>query len=142
MSGWWFAAISLGLFLLLWGVMDWRWKRRAVALALSRTNVGREQFTDLLASDCEADIADFLWDVLAPEWAYWNSGLTPHPDDDYLAALPIDPDEQEDWVRDFCDLNGLQARDWPDWPENRNSTVRNLARWLSEGRQLLARVAA
>lgn len=142
MNGWWFAAISLGLFLLLWAGMDWRWKKRATALALSCASLNREQFTDLLARDCEADIGHFLWSLLTPEWDYWNAGLTPHPEDDYLKALPIDPEEQEDWVRDFCDLHALPIGDWPDWPEGRATTVRGFARWLSEGRQLLARVAA
>lgn len=139
MSGWWFAAACLGLYLLLWAFMAWKGKQQAVVLAARRPNPAREEFVALLADDCEPDVADFLWGALA---AYWKPGLAPHPDDDYLRDLPIDPAEQEDWVRDFCDLYGLRAEDWPDWPEDQDTTVRNFARWLSEGRQLPARAAA
>lgn len=139
MSGWWFAAICLGLFLLLWAYMAQKWKRQASGLAARRGNPTRDEFVVLLTDDCEPDVAAFLWGALA---VYWKPGLTPHPDDDYLNDLPIDPEEQEDWVRDFCGLNGLRAADWPDWPESRDSTVRNFARWLSEGRRLMTRAAA
>ena len=142
MSGWWFAAGCVGLFLLLWIVTNRRGKRQAAALLQSRPSLTRDQFVDLLSGDCESDIADFLWNKMAPEWSHWNDSLTPHPDDDYLGGLPIDPEEPEDWVRDFCVDNGLRLADLPNWPEEWVTTVRNFARWLSSARRTQAETVA
>lgn len=139
MNGWWFAVACLGLYLLLWAYMAWDRKRQVTALAARRHNPTQAEFMELLAGDCEADVAAFLWDKLADSW---QPEATPHPDDDYLKDVPIDPEEQGDWLDAFCTVHCLSADDWPEWPAEEATTVRNFARWLSEGRRLLARVAA
>lgn len=134
MSGWWFAAICLGLYLLLRTYMARQRKKRVMALAAWRRNPTQEEFIALLAGDCEADVAAFLWDELVDSW---RPEATPHPDDDYLNDVPIDPDEQGDWLRDFCDRHGLREEDFPAWPAGQLTTVRKFGRWLSEGRRSL-----
>ena len=133
MNGWWFAASCVGLYLLLWAFTARKWKRQAVALAVRRENVGREQFLAMLAGDCERDVAEFLWDELLSEWSYWQDGLTPHPDDDFLKDLPIDDEEPQDWLEHYCDGRGLEWRRWTNWDQSQPTTVRNFARWLSNG---------
>ena len=99
-------------------------------LAARRASPQQSQFLALLSNDCEPDVAAFLWDELA---VYWHP-ITPHPDDDFLMDLSIDHDEPEDWLFRFCKMNRLnivEVQPWqPDWP----TTVRQLARWLSEER--------
>ncbi len=139
MSGWWFAAICLGLYLLLWAHMAWDRKRRVTALAARRHNPTRDEFIALLAGDCEADVADFLWKQLADSWL---PQATPHPDDNYLEDVPIDPEEQCDWLDAFCAAHHLSADDFPDWRNGEVTTVRNFARWLSDGHRSLAHAVA
>ncbi|WP_447765273.1 hypothetical protein [Sphingopyxis panaciterrae] len=134
MNGWWFAAACVGLYLLLWAFMARKSKLRALALAARRPNPNRQEFVTLLAGDCDADVAAFLWDELADNR---TPDLTPHPDDDYLGDLSVDPDEQGDWVKAFCDAHRLRIEDWPDWPDGQATTVREFARWLSDGRRSL-----
>lgn len=131
MSGWWFAAGCVGLFLLLWAFMSRKWKRQALSLAGRRPNPNREQFIALLASDCDTDVAVHLWDELKP---YWEPA-TPHPDDDFLTDLSIDEEEPQDWLERFCQQYHHDWRAWPEWEKGRPTTVRNFAIWLCEGRR-------
>lgn len=131
MNPWLFGGICVGLFLLLWVVSARKWKQQAEALAARRANLTREEFIALLSDDAGADIAEFLWHELA---SYWTHGLTPHPGDDFLKDLPIDDEEPQDWLERYCGANGYDWKQWPQWDESHPTTVRNFARWLSEGR--------
>jgi hypothetical protein len=130
-SGWWFAAGCVGLFLLFWTVMARRWRSDAARLAASRPNLGEDGFRSAIAGIADPDIARYLWEELA---VYW-SPATPHPDDDFLNNLPIDPDEPQDWLERFCQQRGYDWRVWPEWDEGRPTTVRSFALWLAEGRR-------
>lgn len=137
MNGWWFAAGCVGLYLLL-GVFTFRkWKRQAITLAERRPNPDQEDFIALLGNGCERDIAEFAWKIFAEEYSYSGVELTPHPDDDYLEDIPIDPENQNDWFDEFCDAFELNGEDFPSWPKDTATTVRNYARWLSDGRRSL-----
>ena len=132
MNGWWFAAGCVGLFLLLWVVMDQRRSRKeAMKLAASRPNLSEGEFLSAVAAAADPDVAQYLWEELA---AYW-SPATPHPDDDFLKNLSIDPDEPQDWLERFCQQRGYDWRAWPMWEEGRPTTVRSFAAWLAEGRR-------
>jgi hypothetical protein len=142
LSGWGFAAICFGLYVLL-TLFNARSNQRQVAvLAASRASPGREEFIKLLRGDCDRDVAEFAWKIFAEEYSDWGVELTPHPDDNYLRDMPIDPENQSDWFNDFCDDFALSYRDFPDWPEGEATTVRNFARWLSDGSRSLGRAAA
>ena len=142
MSGWWFAAGCIGFYLLCAVAAAPFNKRQVAALAASRPNPGREDFIALLTDDCDRDIAEFVWTIFIEEYSDWGVRLTPHPDDNYLEDMPIDPDNQDDWLDDFCAAEGLRPRDFPHWPEDWQTTVRNFARWLSEARRSMMRAAA
>lgn len=131
MNGWWFAAGCIGLFLLLWIVMARRWRNDAMKLAASRPNLSEDEFLSAIADVADPDIAQYLWDELA---AYW-SPATPHPDDDFLNSLSIDPDEPQFWLERFCQQRGYDWRAWPMWEEGRPTTVRHFAQWLVDGRR-------
>jgi len=142
LSGWWFAAGCVALFLIYSLIAARRDKRQAAALAARRDNVGRERFIAMLAGDCERDVAEFLWDELLPEWAYWPVGLTPHPDDDFLKDLPIDDEEPQGWLEHYCNSRGLDWKRWANWDRSQPTTVRNFARWLSKRQASLVEDAA
>lgn len=131
MSGWWFAAGCVGLFLLLWVVTERRWRSDATKLAAARPNPSKGEFLSAVTDVADPDIAQYLWDELADYW----SPATPHPDDDFLNSLSIDPDEPQDWLERFCQQRGYDWRAWPMWEEGRPTTVRSFARWLAEGRR-------
>ncbi|MBL0916119.1 MAG: hypothetical protein IBJ13_11590 [Sphingopyxis sp.] len=139
MNGWWFAAGCVVLYLLLWGFMAQRWKQQAAALAGRRQSPDREGFLKLLGNDSDRDVAEFVWAIFEEEYSYKGVDLTPHPDDDYLKDMPIDPENQNDWFDDFCKAFYLRSDDFPDWPKGEATTIRNFARWLSDGRRSLAR---
>lgn len=122
--------------------MAQKWKRRAVALAGRRPSPDRESFVKLLEGDSDRDVAEFVWTIFAEEYSHKGVDLTPHPDDDYLKDMPIDPENQNDWFGDFCEAFLLSYDDFPDWPDGAATTIRNFARWLSDGRRALARDAA
>lgn len=142
MSGWWFAGGCVGLYLLFAIFAARSNKRQVSALAASRASPGREEFIALLIEDCDCDVAEFVWTIFAEEYSDWGVELAPHPDDNYLEDMPIDPENQDDWFRDFCSAFALVGPDFPDWPKDRATTVRNFAHWLSEGRRALVRAAA
>lgn len=142
MNGWWFAAGCFGLFLIYSLIVSRRNKRQVAAFAATRASPDREVFVALLSGDCEPDIAEFVWTIFIEEYSYWGVEITPHPDDDYLGDMPIDPENQQDWVGDFCDSEKLRPKDFPHWPEGQKTTVRNFARWLSEARQSMMQAAA
>ncbi|KQZ69373.1 hypothetical protein ASE06_00660 [Sphingopyxis sp. Root214] len=131
MSGWWFAAGCVGLFLLLWALMERRWRSEAAKLAASRPNLSEDEFLTAVADVSDPDIAQYLWEEIADHW----SPATPHPNDDFLNRLSIDPDEPQDWLERFCQQRGYDWRAWPMWDEGRPTTVRSFAGWLAEGRR-------
>ena len=142
MTGWWFAAGCVGLYLLFAISYARSNKRKVAAFAATRASPGHEDFVALLAVDCEPDIAEFVWTIFTGEYSDWGVELTPHPDDDYLEDMPIDPDNQEDWLNDFCDAHDLRPKGVLHWPEVQATTIRNFARWLSDLRRSMGRVAA
>lgn len=142
MSGWWFAAGCVGLYLFFAIFAARSGKRQVAALAARRPNPGREDFIGQLAGDCERDVAEFVWTIFTEEYSDRGAEVTPHPDDNYLKDMPIDPDNQDDWLGDFCAAQNLRAEDFPRWPEDRETTVRNFARWLSDARNSTMRAAA
>ena len=91
MNGWWFAAGCAGLYVIFAFFAGRSNKRQVMAFAASRTSPDREEFIELLADDCERDIAGFVWKIFVEEYSGWGVDLTPHPDDDYLHDMPIDP---------------------------------------------------
>ena len=132
MSNWilptlWVLAIFAGIYL----VGRRKWRRQAAELNSKRPNPSRDEFVAILGSDCESDLAAFLWETLD---VYYRPRATPHPDDDLIREVGIDPDEPDDWVQEFDRRFGLNARILSDWPTKRPVTARNLARWLSENR--------
>jgi len=129
----WFGAIALiiAVFLLIQLVGNRQQKRIAVALRARRPNLTREEFVALLADATDTGAAEFLWEELLP---YWKPNLTPHPDDDFLKDLLIDDEEPEDWLKRYCDRFGHDWRSWPPWAAEQPTTVRNFARWLTNGR--------
>lgn len=131
MNGWWFAVGCVGLFLLLWVVMERRWRSDAAKLAASRPNPSEGEFLSAVADVADPAIAQYLWEELADYW----SPATPHPDDDFLKNFPIDPDEPQDWLERFCQQRSYDWRAWPMWDEGRPTTVRSFAAWLAEGRR-------
>ncbi len=131
MNGWWFAAGCVGLLLLLCAAMARRWRSETVRLAASRPNLSEGEFLSAIAEIADRDIAEYLWEELADYW----SPATPHPDDDFLNSLSIDPDEPQDWLERFCQKHGYDWRAWPIWAEGRSTTVRSFAVWLAEGRR-------
>lgn len=142
MTGWWFAAGCVGLYLLFAFFAARSNRGQVAAFAATRASPNREEFIVLLADDCEPDIAEFAWTIFSEEYSDWGVDLTPHPDDDYLKDIPIDPENQDDWLNDFCAANDLRPRGVLHWPEGQATTIRNFARWLSITRQSLRRTAA
>lgn len=108
-----------------------KFNRMKQALARRRPSPTREDFVAMLASDCEADVAELIWEELL---VFYRPDMTPHPDDDFLKDLAIDDDEPNDWLAEFCKRNGLRERDISDWNLGTPSTIRNFSRWLSENR--------
>ena len=107
-----------------------------------RPNPTHEQFIALLVEDCDHDIAEFVWRIFTEDYSGWGVELTPHPDDDYLRDLPIDPENQGDWLDEFHESFALSHGNFPRWPDGAQTTVRKFARWLSDGRRLSIIAAA
>jgi hypothetical protein len=84
-----------------------KWRRQVDRLAERRANLDEPGFVALLADSADADVAEWLWDELL---VYWRPNLTPHPDDDFLRDLPIDPEEPNDWLDRFCTSQGLEQK--------------------------------
>ncbi|MFN3458942.1 MAG: hypothetical protein ACK4Z8_15310 [Novosphingobium sp.] len=111
--------------------------RRAVqTLRARRADPSREAFTASLSPEVRAATAEWFWQQLQ---AYYQPDLSPHPDDDLIRDMPIDPEEPEDWVRDYCRANGLKERNLEPWPEGMAVTPRNLLGWLENERRRLSR---
>lgn len=111
--------------------MERRWRSDAAKLAAARPNLSEDEFLSVIGAAADPDIARYLWEELADYW----SPATPHPDDDFLNSLSIDPDEPQDWLESFCQQRGYDWRGWPMWEEGRPTTVRSFAEWLAEGRR-------
>ena len=105
-------------------------------LAAKRPNPTRDEFLGLMKQDVDPDIAAWMWDQLQ----VYYSPLTPHPDDHLLKDACIDDgDVTMDWLPEFAKAQGLSWKQWPDWPQEWELTVRNFARWLQLGRAQLQR---
>lgn len=86
----------------------------------------------MMAADVSHDATEFLWDTAL---IYLRPKLTPHPEDDLVADLPIDSDDWSmDWPRDFARRHGFDEKIYPIWPEGWPVTVRNFGQWLDFGR--------
>ncbi len=113
-----------------------KWERAVLLLRARRADPSREAFVAMLAADVGPATAEWFWQELQ---VYYQPYLAPHPEDDLIDDLPIDPDEPDDWVRDFCRIHGLNDRDLAPWPKGQAVTPRNLLGWLeNERRRLLA----
>jgi len=106
----------------------------AAHLAGRRPSPSREEFVGMLAGEVDEASAVWLWDELQ---VYYRPRLAPHPDDDLIEDMPIDPDEPEDWVRDYCFRHGIKQRQMSEWPKGLSVTPRHLLRWLDAERQRL-----
>lgn len=135
MSDGWIAAGVIGACSVAYVTISVRkWRRLTAALLMQRENPTREQFVIMLDRDADAETAGWVWDELQVDC---GAKLTPHAEDDVLRDLSIDPDEQNDWVRDYCRRFDLSEADLAPWPDGEPMTIRNLARWLSSERRRL-----
>ena len=74
MSGWWFAAGCVGLFLTLWAFASRRWKRQALILKARRPNPTHEQFIALLVfSLLWFGTLQILWFAHHLRTGYWRA---------------------------------------------------------------------
>ena len=128
-------AAGVGIFVWMFFVYKRKLKRQKAFLQQRRPNPTRDEFITLLAPDCEADIADQLWNDLL---VFYQPDMTPHPDDDAIQDMLVDPDEPNDWLGHFCRSNGLRIKDVSPWPDGQLVTIRNLARWFSDNRRRLS----
>ncbi len=110
----------------------WRNTRRMIDTTLARrTNPTRHEFVAMLSDDVRPETAEFVWDSIASLVA---PRLTPHPDDHLADDLPIDPDEPAmAWMPEFAARHAVDAKQWPQWPDEWEGTVRDFARWLEAG---------
>jgi hypothetical protein len=120
----------VGMFSAIYFIGERKHRRMARALLQRRPNPTKSEFISLLAPICDAVVADFLWEELLP---YFKPILTPHPDDDMVADLPIDPEEPADLTAAFCDRFNIDESNYAHWPEGKSATVRNIACWLASG---------
>ncbi|MBB4614646.1 hypothetical protein [Novosphingobium taihuense] len=111
-----------------------KWERAVSLLRDRRANPSRDDFVAMLAPEVGSATALWFWKELQ---VYYRPRLSPHPDDDLTGDLPIDPDEPDDWVRDYCRLHGLKVHDLAQWPEALAVTPRNLLGWLEKERSRL-----
>ena len=82
----------------------------------------------MMGVDCSPDVSQFLWDQTL---FYVEPRLTPHPNDHLFEDLKIDDDDVAmDWTREWADRQGFHESNYPDWPENWPTTVRNFGKWL------------
>jgi len=127
----WLAMILfVGVFLAAVGLVAWRNTRRQIrrtkVLRLSPT---RDEFLAMMQPDVRPATAKYLWDACLPYLC--RTDLTPHPDDDLAADLPIDDDDWSmDWPREFAAKHGFHESNLPDWPDDWPATIRNYGRWL------------
>jgi hypothetical protein len=126
------AAAFVILFAVIWVVGNRKFNRQKQLLAQRRPSPPRDEFIAMLASDCEADVVELMWDELL---VFYRPDMTPHPDDDFLNDLAIDDEESNDWLATFCKRNELREKDISDWSKGAPSTIREFARWLSKNRQ-------
>ena len=106
----------------------WSIRKTHLRVAAIRCNLTKQQFIELMESDCSTEAADFLWDKAL---FHVQPRLTPHPDDDLIKDLKIDDDDIDmDWPRDWAEQRGFHDRNFPDWPKDWPVTIRNFDRWL------------
>ncbi|GGD61290.1 hypothetical protein [Croceicoccus mobilis] len=129
MIAWVFAGVCLIFYLGGAWFFGSRARGRKVAELLGRrANPTRDEFVAMMTVNARPDVAAFLWDALQ---LYYRPELTPHPDDDLVGDLLIDPDEPEDWVMDYCHRFAISAQELPKWGEEHRVTPRNLGRYLA-----------
>ena len=98
-----------------------------------RPNPTESEFIAMLSRDVNSKTAEFVWFAMIEYLQRWQ--LTPHPDDHLVNDLPIDDDDPHlDWMPRYAELYGANPKEWPQFPEDWEGTVRNFARWLELGR--------
>lgn len=120
-----FVAVGLTLWLM-FGF--WCIRKAHSRLIKKRPNPTRDDFLRDMGTDCSPKAAEFLWEQALP---YVEPRLTPHPDDHLFDDLKIDDDDVSmDWPREWAQRQGFHESNFPDWPDDWPTTVRNFAKWL------------
>ena len=115
---------------------SWRFRIARRRLAEKRPCPSREEFMILMSRDVDQSVAAWMWNCLV---VYYDP-LTPHPDDHLLDDASIDDgDVTMDWLPSFAKAEGLNWKEWPEWPVEWSLTVRNFARYLQLGHDRLQR---
>lgn len=129
---WLFATLFAGLGFAIIAVAAWRNTHRQISQTLGRRpSPTKEEFLAEMSRSTSPEAAEFLWSNAIAGLDLFDSGLTPHPDDDLAEDLPIDEDEWSmDWPGAWAKLQGWTESDIPDWPDSWPPTLRNYGRWL------------
>lgn len=109
--------------------LAWRNTQRQIARTLERrSNPTHEEYLALMLPEVSCEASEFLWETAS---CYLKPKLAPHPDDDLMKDLPIDPDDVSlDWPREFAHQQGFAVRELADWPPGWPVTLRNFGKWL------------
>ena len=129
---WAFATLFVLIFVVCVWAIAWRNTRRQIQKTLAkRLNLSHAEFMQRMVSDVSPEAAAFIWDQANESLSFFKATLTCHPDDDFIADLPIVEEEWfEDWPALWANQNGLEDTGLPDWPKDWPTTVRNYGRWL------------
>lgn len=107
---------------------NWSLKQAYARLATTRPSPSKNEFLSAMQRDCSPEAAEFIWEMATE---YLPPILTPHPDDDLVDDLKVDPEDAcIDWADEWAELHGFHKSNVPDWPEGWPATVRNFGRWL------------
>lgn len=128
----WAFAVATALTLALLGVLGhFRLKRQVRQLTAMRDGMEREVIADLLVQEgADPRAATEVLDWAIP---YYSKRILPHPDDDLLEHVGIDPGDVEDIVTDFFNFHRLPMPT-ADAPERipTPTTLRTLTIYLTE----------
>jgi hypothetical protein len=132
MRDWIIPGIAMAATLVVFLGIAWRNTRKQIANTLAiRPNPTREHFLEMMLADVSLRSSEFLWETTK---FYLEPRLAAHPDDDLIRDLPIcEEDWAMDWPRDFADRAGFIEEDYPDWPNDWPTTIRNYGKWLDMG---------
>lgn len=133
---WAFATLFVFTSVVFAGALAWRNRKRQIQNTLAlRPNLNRVEFLELIAADVSPATAAFIYDHADELLGMFNPRITCHPDDDFIADLPIHAEEWfEFWPAAWAEQQGIAEDSFPDWPENWPTTVRNYGRWLDSAR--------
>lgn len=140
MPAWLAGTLFVGAGLLIWFAVGFLALRRAYKrLADKRPSPDRETFLEMLGRDVDRDVAEWVWETAV---SYYRAPVAPHPDDHLVDDAKIDGDDIDmDWIPRFIAEMGMEPglwpKAWPGWPQGWDLTVRNFARHLQHGRELL-----